>query len=198
MRVIGLTGGIASGKSTVRELFRELGAQILDADAFAREAVAPGSPALVAIGRRFPGVVDPAGLLDRAALAARIFADPAERAALNALVHPRVGELFREALGRLEAAGAQRVIYDVPLLFETGLEAELDEVVVVTASEAVQLERLRARNRLSEAEALARIRSQLPLGEKARRAHHLVDNSGTLEETERQVREIWRALGGPL
>ena len=198
MKVVGLTGGIASGKSTVRELFRGLGAPVLDADAFAREAVAPGSPTLEKVAQRFPGVVDAEGNLDRTALGTRVFSDPAERAALDGLVHPRVRALFRDAVSQLEAAGAKIVLYDVPLLFETGLEAEMDPVIVVTIPEAVQLERLRARNGLTEAEALARIRSQLPLSEKARRASHRIDNSGTRQETERQVREIWRALSSSL
>lgn len=196
MRVIGLTGGIASGKSTVRELFRALGAPVLDADAFARAATAPGSPVLDAIGQRFPGVISPEGALNRGALATRIFAEPSEREALNALIHPEVRRLFRDALAELKNQGAERVIYDVPLLFETGLENELDEVVVVTVPEAVQLQRLRARNGLTEAEALARIRAQLPLAEKTRRAHHVIDNSGTREATADQVRQIWRVLGG--
>jgi len=194
VRIIGLTGGIASGKSTVAGMFRELGAAVIDADALAREAVEPGSATLEAIDRRFPGTVSVEGVLDRSALGARVFGDAAEREALDALVHPRVRALYEARLRALEAAGTPLAVYDVPLLYETGLEGQVDAVVVVTVPESVQLNRLQARSGLDAQAAVARVRSQLPLEEKARRATYRVDNSGSLSETERQVREIWRAL----
>jgi len=122
MRVIGLTGGIASGKSTVTTMFRALGAEVIDADQVARQVVEPGTPAVEEIARRFPGVVDPAGRLDRGALAARIFSAPAERRALEAILHPRIQEEVRRRIGELEQAGVPVVLYDAALLFENGLQ----------------------------------------------------------------------------
>lgn len=194
MRLYGLTGGIASGKSTVSRLLRELGAHVLDADVIARRVVEPGSPGLAEIAARFPGVIGPDGRLDRAKLGARVFADANERAALNAITHPRVREEFARQVAALEAQGVKRILYDVPLLIETGLHAGMDGVVVVWVPRAVQKARLMARDGLSEEAAEARLAAQLPLDEKRQHATWLVDNSGGLEATRAQVERIWREI----
>jgi dephospho-CoA kinase len=194
LRLYGLTGGIASGKSTVSRMLRELGAHVLDADAIAREVVEPGTPGLAEVAARFPGVVGPDGRLDRAKLGARVFADPAERAALNALLHPRIGAAFLEKTQALAEQGVERVIYDAPLLIENGLHAGMDGVVLVWVPREVQKQRLMARDGLDSQAAEARLAAQLPLEEKRRHATWLVDNTGDLTSTRAQVEEVWRAM----
>ena len=179
MRLVGLTGGIASGKSTFAAALRTGGAPVLDADQLARAAVAKGSPGLAAVVTAFGGdVLGDDGELDRRRMAARVFADPEARARLESIVHPAVRALFREELARLEARGAPLAFYDVPLLFEAGLEGEVELVVVVWAPRDVQLARLMARDRLGRADAEARLAAQLPLDEKAARADVVVVNDG--------------------
>ncbi len=193
MRVYGLTGGIASGKSTVSEMFRSLGAEVLDADQVAREVVRPGEPALEEIRARFPGVV--AGeVLDRTALAARIFAAPAERLALNAILHPRIQAEVAARTAALAHRGAALALYNAALLIENGLHAALGGVVLVHVPREVQLARLMARDGLDRPDAEARLSAQLPLDEKRRHARWVVDNAGTREETRGQVESIWQAL----
>ncbi|HVP59644.1 MAG TPA: dephospho-CoA kinase [Myxococcaceae bacterium] len=196
MRVVGLTGGIASGKSTVSAMFRKLGAQVIDADQVARDVVEPGTPGLEEVARRFPGVVDAAGRLDRAALAKRIFADPAERAALEAIVHPRIREEVARRTEVLARAGVPVVLYDAALLIETGLHRGMDGVVLVVAPEAVQRARLASRDGLDEAAISARLAAQLPLADKRAYATWVVDNGGSLEKTRAQVRRIWEEIRG--
>lgn len=191
---IGLTGGIATGKSTVARLLAEKGAAVIDADVLAREAVAKGTPASKQIAARFPGVVGPDGELDRQALGARIFGNEGERTALNQIVHPEVQRLAFERLLEALEGPAPLVVYDVPLLFENRLESMFHGVLVVDAAPAVQRARLVARNGLSEAEAQARIDSQLPMAEKRARATWVVDNGGTLEATGRAVNALWPTL----
>jgi dephospho-CoA kinase len=195
IRAIGLTGGIASGKSTVSNMLRELGADVIDADLLSREVVEPGTPGLEQIAHRFPGVIGPDGRLDRAKLGARIFFDPNERAALNAIVHPLVQEEFRRRTEALERQGKALVVYDAALLIENGLHEKMDAVVVVDAPEDAQRKRLMERNGLTREEADARIASQMPLREKVKRATWVVDNGGSLESTRAQVERIWRELG---
>ncbi len=190
MLVFGLTGGIATGKSTVSRLIRERGEVVLDADEVAREVVEPGQPALEAIAARFPGVVATDGRLDRAQLAERVFSQPAERAALNAIIHPRIQARVLERTQELARAGAPRVIYDAPLLIENRLHLGMDGVVLVVAPPEVQLERLMARDGLVRAKAEARIAAQLPLDEKRQHATWVIDNGGSLEETQRQVEAV--------
>jgi dephospho-CoA kinase len=199
-RVVGLTGGIGSGKSTVSELFRALGAVVIDADAIVHELQAPGSPLLAEMVAAFgTGILDAAGGLDREALGRVVFADAAQRARLGALVHPRVGV---EMVRRLEAArrlGAALVVLDVPLLLEGRASARAgpvpyDAVIVVWAPEPVALERQMRRDGRDREEALRRIRAQMPLDEKKRLADHVIDNSGSREDTERQVRTLYRKL----
>lgn len=194
MKRFGLTGGIATGKSTVSALFRAAGVPLLDADELARQVVEPGQPALSAIVERFPGVVGPGGQLDRAALGQRIFGDSAERAALNAILHPRIQALAQQRMDELEQAGTPFMIYDVPLLVENRLYESMDGVVLVTAPPQVQLNRLMQRNQLDEAQARARIDSQWPLDEKRRFATWIIDNGGSLEATTQQVQQVLAAM----
>ncbi|HET8724092.1 MAG TPA: dephospho-CoA kinase [Anaeromyxobacteraceae bacterium] len=179
MRLVGLTGGIASGKSTFAAALRDLGAPVIDADRLARDAVRPGSPALAAIVREFgPGALLPDGALDRSGMAARVFSDPDARARLEAIVHPAVRAAFAAETARLAAAGHDVAFYDVPLLYERGLDREVELVVVVHVPPALQRARLRARDGLGEAEAEARLAAQMPIDEKARRADVVVSNEG--------------------
>jgi dephospho-CoA kinase len=194
LRLYGLTGGIASGKSTVSRILRELGAHVLDADVIAREVVEPGTPGLAEVATRFPGVVGPDGRLDRAKLGARVFANPAERAALNALLHPRIGAAFLEKTQALATQGVERVIYDAPLLIENGLHAGMDGVVLVWVPREVQKQRLMARDGLEAQAAEARLAAQLPLEEKRKHATWIVDNRADLTSTRAQVEEVWRAM----
>lgn len=182
MRVIGLTGGIATGKSTFGALLRARGAPVVDADALARAAVEPGTPALAEIARTFGAeVLREDGALDRKALAARVFADPEARRRLEAITHPAVRRAMREATDRLAAQGHPLAFYDTPLLYEVGLEALLDAVVVVWAPRDVQRERLIRRDGLDAAEVDARLAAQLPVDEKAARADFVIDNAGAPE-----------------
>jgi dephospho-CoA kinase len=196
MFVAGLTGGIASGKSTVAAIFQEAGAGLIDADRIAREVVEPGSPAYRDIVARFGRcILDDDGGIDRKSLAALIFDDPAARRSLEAIIHPRVR---METARRLDFIRRNTpyalVIVDVPLLFETGMDCEYDAALVVYIPEPLQLARLMTRDGLSEAAALARIRSQLPIETKKSLATHVIDNSGSIEATRTQVLEIYRQL----
>jgi dephospho-CoA kinase len=177
-RRIGLTGGIASGKSTVGRLLLQRGLPLLDADAYAREALAPGSPGAAAVLARY-------GTLERAALGRIVFADAGERRWLEQLVHPRVRERFVAELERLAAEPA--VVLMIPLLFEAALEELCSEIWLVDCNEDQQLQRLLARNGLSEAEARARIAAQWPLARKRPLADVVLDNRGTPEQLSAQV-----------
>ncbi len=194
MRVVGLTGGIASGKSTVSAMFRELGAEVIDADQVARDVVEPGTPGLEEVARRFPGVVDATGRLDRVALGRRVFADPAERRALEAILHPRIREEVARRTEALARAGVTVVLYDAALLIENGLHRGMDGVVLVSAPEEAQRARLAARDGLDAAAITARLAAQLPLADKRAHATWVVDNGGSLDETRAQVRRIWEDI----
>ncbi len=197
MKLIGLTGGIASGKSAVSRMLREAGVPVVDADVLAREAVAPGTEALRAIAARFGArVIGADGTLDRKALGAVVFADPAARADLNAIVHPAVAALAAERLAELRAAGAPVAVYEVPLLFESGLEGAMDATILVAASEDAQLRRMASRDGLDEEAARARIAAQLPLAEKRLRATAVVENDGTLAELAARLGAAWREATG--
>ena len=192
MRVVGLTGGIACGKTTVSDVLRGLGVPIVDADRIARDVVEPGSPVLDAIAREFgPGVLGPDGRLDRAALGRLVFGDAAARARLNALTHPAIRERSGAALAEAAARGAPIAVYDAALILENGLGGAVDALVVVAIPEPLQIERLVARDGITRDEALARIRAQMPLAEKVARADWVIDNSGTRAETEARVRGVW-------
>jgi dephospho-CoA kinase len=193
--IIGLTGGIASGKSTVAGEFARLGAAIVDADQLARDVVAPGTPALEEIRRRFGDeMILPDGSLDRKRLGALVFADAAARAAINAITHPRIAARSRDAISELARAGHAIVLYEAALIVENQLHHNMDALIVVSVPEVEQIKRLRERDGLSQEEALARIRAQKPLTEKTSVATYVVDNSGTLPATQKQVERIWQEL----
>ncbi len=198
MRLYGLTGGIASGKSTAARFFADRGVPVIDADRLARELVEPGQSALLEIARRWPGVVDAGGRLQRRALADLVFADPGERGALEAILHPRIrAEAAREAKG-LEAAGHIYALYEAALILETGAENSLDGVILVSASAETQRARLALRNNLTSEDADRRIAAQLPQAEKRRRARWILENDGDLESLRAQVNAldaVLRALG---
>lgn len=194
MKVIGLTGGIASGKSAVARLFAELGCPVIDADRIAREVVEPGTPALAAIAQRWPDVLRHDGTLDRARLGERAFGDPTQRAELDAIVFPRIAERMADRTAELERQGARVALYDAALLVEKGLDRLLDGLVVVRVPEPVQTARLRERDGFTEEQARARIAAQLPLAAKLARATWVIDNAGSLEDTRRQVERIWREI----
>lgn len=195
--VLGVTGGIACGKSLVADLFRKEGATVLSADELAREAVQRGSSTLQLIVERFgPELLTPEGELDRPALARRIFGDPAGRAELNRLTHPVIGAMAEERIQHFlqQQDPAPLLIYEAPLLFEAQAEARVNLVLVVAVDEAVQLQRLMRRDNLGHAEALQRIRAQMSLAEKKARADIILDNSGSLETTAAAVRSLYRKL----
>lgn len=178
-RVFGLTGGIASGKTTVARRFEQLGIPVVYADQLAREAVAPGTDGLYAIVEAFgPDVLLDGKKLDRKALAAKTFGDPAAVKRLNSIVHPRVGALAIAAFHRLSAEGHPLVCYEVPLLVENNLTEMFRPVVVVAAPEALQVSRAVLRDNLTEAEARARIQAQLPLEKKVAVADFVIENTG--------------------
>ncbi|MEQ9503731.1 MAG: dephospho-CoA kinase [Deltaproteobacteria bacterium] len=193
MRVVGLTGGIGSGKSTVARMLAARGATIVDADRIAKAVVEPGTDGLAAIAARWPEVVVD-GALDRRALGRIVFGDDEARAALNAIVHPRVAARTAQAIAAAAEARAPLIVYDVPLLYENGLETQVAEVIVVFTSDAHRRERIRARDDLSDEEIEGRIAAQLPLEEKVRRADHVIDNDGSLEATEHQVDALYEKL----
>jgi dephospho-CoA kinase len=203
VRLVGLTGGIASGKTTFAGALRTRSVPVVDADALSRAAVAPGTPALAEIVRAFgPGVLAPDGALDRKRLAAIVFADPAARRRLEDIIHPAVRAGMAAETARLAAAGHALAFYDTPLLYEVGLESILDSVVVVWAPPEVQRERLALRDGLTPDEADARLAAQLPLDEKAARADFVVDNSGPPEalagKAERLLADIRAGVGRKL
>jgi dephospho-CoA kinase len=187
--VVGLTGGIASGKSTVSRMLEAHGVPVIDADRLAREAVEPGRPGFDEVVAAFgAGVVGPDGRLDRPRLAQIVFADPEARARLEAIIHPRVFEGERAALSAIarERPGSVAVV-DAALLLESGNHRWMDAVVLVAAPREVQIARLAARNGLSHAEAEARLAAQWPLDRKRPYADHVIENRGSLAETEAQV-----------
>ena len=193
MRLIGLTGGIGSGKSTVARMLAARGAAVVDADLLAREVVEPGQPALAEIAAEFgDAVLLPDGRLDRAALGAVVFADAARRERLNAITHPRVGALMQERIAAALASGAPLVVVDIPLLFEGSRQSLFEGVLLVWVPPAVQLRRLVERDGMAEDEGRARIAAQMPIDDKRALATWVIDNSGPLDATERQVDHWWR------
>jgi dephospho-CoA kinase len=192
MRVLGLTGGIGSGKSMVAQMFAQLGAALIDADKVAREVVEPGQPALQEIAATFgPDVLLPDGRLDRPKLAGIIFADPAERAKLDAITHPRIrARMDEEVKARRSEPGV--LIVDIPLLFENDRAKSVERVIVVWVDPQTQLLRLRQRDGLSAEAARQRVAAQMPLDAKRARADHVIDNSGNRENTRRQVEAIYQ------
>lgn len=195
LKVFGLTGGIGSGKSTAAALFRERGVPIVDADELAREAVALGSAGLAQVQAAFgPQILGPDGNLDRKKLGALVFADAQARSRLNGITHPIVRQLSQERFRALDEQGVSLAGYDVPLLFEVGLDSVLRPIVVVTAREATQLERILARDAISEEAARERLAAQLPLADKQKRADYVLYNNGTLPALAAQVDAVLEKL----
>jgi dephospho-CoA kinase len=194
--IIGLTGGIATGKSTVVEMLRRKGALIIDADQLAREVVEPNQPAwqevLSWLG---DSVLLPDLNLDRVKIAELVFGDQQKLKTLNAIIHPRVGTRILELTREIEQANPDAVIiYDIPLLIEAGMQEMVDLILLVYAPPALQLKRLIERDNLTAEEAELRLVAQLPIDEKKRFAHQIIDNSGSLAETEKQVDRFWSDL----
>lgn len=195
MLVVGLTGGICSGKSTVAAMFARLGAAVIDADRVAHELQEPGQPLYEAIVSAFGReVVGEDGRIDRRKLGAMVFADPRARARLEDILHPAIVEECERRIQEAGTSGAAVCLLDAALLIESGRQARFDMVILVEASEAVQIDRLMARMGLSRDEALQRIRLQMPREEKRRHASLVIENGGPLEETERQVKAAWERL----
>jgi dephospho-CoA kinase len=194
MLLVGLTGGIGSGKSVVARMLEERGAVVFDADLLAHRAIAPGTPGHDAVVERFgPTVLAPGGDLDREALASIVFADPAGRRDLEAIVHPEVRRLFAEGAEAYRDTDAV-VVLGAPLLVETGMHTAFDVLIVVSTSAETQVDRLMRERAMSETAIRARIDAQLPLEEKAAVADILIDNEGTLDELEGQVDRAWAEL----
>ena len=197
MRRVGLTGGIATGKSHVRAEFERLGVPTIDSDRLARDAVAPGTPGLSQVVDRFGEMVlDPDGALDRRLLASIVFSDALARRDLEAIVHPHVrletDRWFRSLHGGRHALA----VADVPLLYEAGLEKLFDAVIVTACDRDTQRQRIVERDRLSDDEARLRIDAQLPIDEKVRRADYVIRTDGSPADTRRQVHEVYLRLGG--
>jgi dephospho-CoA kinase len=192
---VGLTGGIGSGKSEVTRRLVKYGAVLIDADAIAREVVAPGTAGLAAVTAAFGDqVLAPGGALDRDRLGAIVFADPGELARLNSIVHPLVGVRMAELESAAAARGESVVVHDVPLIAENALASRYDLVVVVDAPEQVRLERLERRRGMSAEAARARMAAQASREQRLAVADLVVDNSGSLAELDRQVRDLWTEL----
>lgn len=205
MDVIGLTGGIAAGKSAVAARLAELGAVVIDADRLAREVVEPGTPGLAAVAHRFgDAVLAPDGSLDRARLGSIVFADDSARRDLNAIVHPAVQRRYDELVAEAFARDPEAiVVYDVPLLAEARAASDFSLVIVVDAPPEVRLERLVSLRGMDRSEARARIEAQIPDADRRAMADVVIDSSGTLDHTLEQVDAVWerlvaqRAVGGP-
>lgn len=189
--IIGLTGSIASGKSTVSQMLKELGYPVVDADLVARQVVEPQTETLLSIEKAFgPEVIREDGSMDREKVGEIIFNDPASRKKLNDIIHPAIRkEMLRQRQVHLDA-GCETVVMDIPLLFESKLQHMVDKILVVSVSEQEQLRRLIERNHFTEQEARARIASQLPMSVKEAGADEVLDNNGTIEDTKRQLMRI--------
>ena len=195
MLVVGLTGNVAAGKSAVAGHWARAGVPVASADRFARAAVEPGSPGLARVAELFgPGVVRGDGTLDRAAVRRIVFRDDEARRRLEAVVHPEVRRRRDEWTARQHRGGAEMVVWEIPLLFETGMEDEVDAVVVVDAPEEVRRRRIVESRGLTDEEAVAMMEAQIAADEKRRRAHFVVENGGTREELAAEADEVLRAL----
>ncbi|MED0678139.1 dephospho-CoA kinase [Aneurinibacillus thermoaerophilus] len=193
--IVGLTGGIACGKSTISRMLAERDARIIDADIIAREVVRPGEKAWSLIVERFGrGILLDSEEIDRVKLGSIVFADEKARLALNDIVHPAVRQRMRQLTQEAQEEGVSLIVLDIPLLYESKLEYMVEKVIVVYCTPEQQLERLIKRNGFSAEEARRRIASQMPVEEKKLRADYVIDNSGTLKETEEQVDELMEQL----
>lgn len=196
MQIIGLTGGIATGKSTVSAMLKKAGAVIIDADHIARALVKINLPAYQEIVDYFgTEILLSDGEIDRNALGDIIFNDPAKKQRLNSIVHPRVQKEVNRQLKQIERTQPTSVvILDIPLLIEAGMHDDINDVIVVYAPEHIQIKRLVQRDQISEADALARVRSQMPIEEKKKRATLVIDNSGSIENTRKQTLDLFERL----
>jgi dephospho-CoA kinase len=195
MLKIAITGGAGSGKSTVARMFKDLGAEVLDADQIARDAVAVGTPAWQELRRLFgEDFFNLNGTLNRSRLAEKVFADPKARRRLDALIHPLVAQELHNQVAVLEGQGVELVLVEVPLLFETGREESFDRVIVMSVSKDDQIRRLRSRDQRGEEEIRGILQAQWPLADKVARADYVVDNSGELSYTQEQVKTLYEKL----
>lgn len=197
MIVIGLTGSIASGKSTVTALLKEKGAVIIDADKIAREIMSKGEPAWFEVLNYFGDEIlnDDRSDIDRKKLASIVFSDKAKLEALNNITHPKIIEEIKKQVEEYKKAGKKIIVIDAALLIEAGLDKIVDEVWVIAANEDVQLQRLMAREKdITKDEAVKRIKSQMPLAEKLKFADRVIDNNSRIEETKNQVDKIWTKI----
>jgi len=193
MRVIGLTGGISSGKSTVARIIAACGVPVIDADQLARDVVLPGSPALAAITELCgPTVLRDDGSLDRQALGGMVFADPSLRRGLETILHPAIKRLAEEKLAQLRSSGTPVVVYMAPLLIEAGATDRVDEIWVVSVDRETQIARTMARDGISREEAEQRLAAQMPMEEKVRHGRVVIDNRGSLADLEKAVAELCR------
>jgi dephospho-CoA kinase len=199
MLVVGLTGNIGSGKSTVSRFLKNLGARVIDTDQIARDVVAPGTRGLKEIVAQFgPGVLNPDGTLNRPKMAQIVFSDPHARARLNAIVHPEIGSVVSKAIADYRKnSDSPLLIIEAPLLIETGMHQMVDEVWLVTVNPETQIARVIQRDATTEEQARRRIAAQMPQADKIPCAHRVIDNSGDLEETVRQVRQVWNDVVNP-
>lgn len=193
MNIIGLTGGIASGKSTVSSFFRQKGAAVLDADQIARELSEPGGELHAEYVRHFGAeVLQNDGTLDRRRIGQIVFSDPQQKQWLDTVSHPAIrGELLRQ-LAQKQNEKQRLILLDIPLLFESGWDKMADKTCLVYVNETIQLQRLMKRNGYTRREAQDRIAAQMPLEEKKKRADYLIDNNGSLTDTIRQAEALWR------
>ncbi|NBI28306.1 dephospho-CoA kinase [Chengkuizengella marina] len=193
---VGLTGGIATGKSTVSNMLVERGARLIDADVIAREVVLPGHPVLKEVAEHFgQDILLEDGSLNRAQLGEIIFNDPSARKDLEGLLHPQIRSLMKERMAQYEMEEPERlVVVDIPLLFESNLQELFSSVVLVYVPESIQLERLMNRNQLSLEEAKKRIEAQMPIENKKKLADFIIDNSKSIEHTEKQVEQFWEDI----
>jgi len=197
IRRVGLTGGIATGKSHVRAQFEQRGVPTIDADVLAREAVAPGTLGLAAVVRRFgDGVLNATGALDRRRLAEIVFGDATARRDLEAIIHPEVQRATDDWFARLDASAHPFAIADIPLLYEAGRETAFDAVIVVACDPETQVRRVMARDAVTETEARQRLAAQMPIQDKVLRAQFVIWTDGTHEQTNEQVQEIYERLMG--
>jgi len=193
MRLVGLTGSLGAGKSTVSHILSDLGAHLIDADHLAREAVQKGSPALMKIAQIFgESFLDEEGQLNRQALAEEVFPDPKKVKILNGIIHPEVRRLKELAYEQIEAKSPQdTLVYMVPLLFETGMEKDFQKIILISIEKKVQIQRLREGRNFTLEQIEARLKNQLPQEEKIQLADFVIDNSGSFAQTTAQMQQIW-------
>ena len=195
--IVGLTGGIATGKSLVAGELKRCGAAVIDADRISREIVEPGKPAYNDIVKEFgPGIIQPDGTVDRKALGNIVFCDPVALDRLNSITHPRIRERIREEAGRLSADGEAIVVLDIALLIEMGVRYEVEKIIVVYCDDEQQVQRLMERDNLTRVEAQKRLSCQMDIKEKLKYADYVIDNSGPMDKTIEQARALYGELKG--